>query len=838
MNQTSKLSVVITSLVSALFFMAAAAQAGSPVTPMDTSSAERGSCTVTCTASATPTSGAAPLDVTFSSTATATGCTGFPTYDWDFGDGSAHSSLQNPTHTYASDGTYNWTMTASDDAQSCTKWGTITIGSTSCTLSCTASASPVSGAAPLNVTFSATATATDCSGTPSYDWDFGDGSSHSTVQNPSHTYSSAGTWNWTMTAGVDGQTCTKTGTITATSASTHSITGSVGGDTAGGVTMRLSGAADMTTTTDANGDYVFSGLANGSYTVTPFKKGFSFSPSSLDVSINDTDRTGQDFTSIALVAWAWGRNEYGELGNGTNTSASTPVQVTGFSTVAAIAGGTAHSLAVDGNGNAWAWGSNSYGQLGNGTSTNSNVPVQVSNLTGVVSVAAGRDFSLALTNGNVVWAWGYNGDGELGDGTSTNRSVPVRVSDLTGVSAVAAGETHSIALRSDGTVWAWGDNYYGELGDGTNTDSSIPVQVSKLTGAVAIAAGKEFSLAIGSDGTVWAWGNNESGQLGDGSNDNSNVPVQVTGLSGVTAIAAGAFHCLALKNDGSIWAWGHNADGELGNGTNLDSNTPVQVSSLSGATSVACGYAHSLALKGDGTSWAWGSNGYGELGDGTNTDSNVPVRVSDLTSVTEVASGADHSLAIAPGSSCMLSCTATVPSAGQTGASVSFSATATPSGCTGTPTFDWDFGDGSAHATGQSTTHTYSADGVYTWAMTVSLDGRICVKTGSISILSVAPPTVTDIKKAQRPGNPSSFKIKIYGTNFDQNVQVYIGDDTTPWPNVKWKNGEKIVLKKGRTLKKKFPKGECTAIRIVNPDGGEVTTGYERGRGGGVCNPI
>jgi len=98
-------------------------------------------------------------------------------------------------------------------------------------------------------------------------------------------------------------------------------------------------------------------------------------------------------------------------------------------------------------------------------------------------------------------------------------------------------------------------------------------------------------------------------------------------------------------------------------------------------------------------------------------------------------------------------------------------------------------------------------------------------------------PTVTNIKKGQRPGRPATFKVKIYGTHFDPGVQVYIGGDTTPWDNVTWKNSGKILLKKGKKVKNKFPKGECTAIRIVNPDGGEVTTGYQRGKGGGVCTP-
>src|SRR3712207_4798811 len=129
--------------------------------------------------------------------------------------------------------------------------------------------------------------------------------------------------------------------------------------------------------------------------------------------------------------------------------------------------------------NLFAWGANEFGQLGDGTTTSRNVPVQVAMPSGVPSsvdvgkVAAGRAYTLLLFNGRV-WACGDNANGELGDGTTTNRTRPVPVLGpggsgfLTDVTAIACGGNHSLALRSDGTVWAWGDNSSGQLGDGTN----------------------------------------------------------------------------------------------------------------------------------------------------------------------------------------------------------------------------------------------------------------------------------------------------------------------------------------------------------------------------------
>ncbi len=101
----------------------------------------------------------------------------------------------------------------------------------------------------------------------------------------------------------------------------------------------------------------------------------------------------------------------------------TPVQVSDLSGVIAIAAGEYHSLALKSNGTVWAWGRNNYGQLGNGTTTNKNTPVQVSGLSSVIAIAAGTFHSIALKSDGTVWAWGVNEYGQLGDNTTT-RSHP------------------------------------------------------------------------------------------------------------------------------------------------------------------------------------------------------------------------------------------------------------------------------------------------------------------------------------------------------------------------------------------------------------------------------
>jgi len=146
-----------------------------------------------------------------------------------------------------------------------------------------------------------------------------------------------------------------------------------------------------------------------------------------------------------------------------------------------------------------AWGSNNFGELGNGTNTDSNVPVSVSNLGDIKSVEGGCFHSLALKTDGTVRSWGNGAGGQLGNGTSgsgTYSNVPVTVSNLSGVKAIAAGSNHGLALLDDGKVRAWGYNAYGQLGDGTNTSKNTPVTVSNLTGVQAIGGGSGLSLAV------------------------------------------------------------------------------------------------------------------------------------------------------------------------------------------------------------------------------------------------------------------------------------------------------------------------------------------------------
>ncbi len=311
-----------------------------------------------------------------------------------------------------------------------------------------------------------------------------------------------------------------------------------------------------------------------------------------------------------------------------------------------IAAGYNHTIALKNDGTVWAWGWNHQGQLGDGTTTGSTEPVQVRDLSGVTALTAGYYHSAALKNDGTVWAWGSNMYGQLGNGTTSNSSIPVKVLNLSGVRDISRGGSHTIALKSDGTVWAWGSNECGQLGDGTTTNSLVPVMVEGLTDIIAVTGGAYHTAALKSDGTVWAWGSNRMGQLGDGTTTDSPVPVMVSGLSGVTSLASGENHVIALKNDGTVWAWGANSTGQAGDGTTTNRNLPVRVSGLTDAVAINAGFSYSMALTREGTVWGWGANSQGQLGNGTTGNSTVPVKVPGLTGIVSVAGGQNHTIAL------------------------------------------------------------------------------------------------------------------------------------------------------------------------------------------------
>jgi alpha-tubulin suppressor-like RCC1 family protein len=321
------------------------------------------------------------------------------------------------------------------------------------------------------------------------------------------------------------------------------------------------------------------GTTSDRYTPTPVS-GLSSGVTAITAGKGDTcavTRAGE--------AECWGENGYGQLGDGTMTGSHIPVPVSGLSSgVTAIAAAEYHTCALTQVGAVFCWGQNIYGQLGDGTTTSSTIPVPVSGLSsGVTAIAAGGNHTCALTRTGGVMCWGGNATGALGDGTTTERTTPVPVSGLSsGVTAIAAGLGHTCARTQAGAALCWGLNAYAELGDGTTTTRLTPVPVSGLSsGVTAIEGGAVDSCAVTAAGGAGCWGYNAYVEVGDGTTTTRLTPVPVSGLSsGVTAIAGGGYHTCAIAQAGVVFCWGENSRGQLGDGTTTDHTTPAPVARI------------------------------------------------------------------------------------------------------------------------------------------------------------------------------------------------------------------------------------------------------------------
>lgn len=334
--------------------------------------------------------------------------------------------------------------------------------------------------------------------------------------------------------------------------------------------------------------------------------------------------------------WAWGSNEWGQLGDGTNIDRTRPVKV--LENVRSVSAGESHTYAVLEDNTLWAWGRNVSNAFPDSDLVNSPVPVKI--MDGVTSASTGVLTHLALKTDGTLWAWGKY----VGDRTNAQRSSPVKILD--NVSAACTGFGHSLALKMDGSLYAWGQNNDGEVGDGSGRERPTPIKV--LEKVVHMSAGYGFSAAVKADGTLWTWGRNWQGELGDGTiwtwgpswdwhspdpeeeallqdtlniwiemwgpeaNRDHSIPTQV--LDKAVGVYASNNNCYALRSDGSLWAWGNNTSGDVGDGTTTNRLSPVMV--MQDVAEVSVGWDHVLAKKTDGSLWAWGSNVCGQLGNG------------------------------------------------------------------------------------------------------------------------------------------------------------------------------------------------------------------------------
>ncbi len=380
--------------------------------------------------------------------------------------------------------------------------------------------------------------------------------------------------------------------------------------------------------------------------------GFPISTANLPVS---QVSAGSDYSCGLLdgSAYCWGDNATGELGIGSTADATVPTSVVSSGvlsdkTVTAIstdtddgAGDAGQHTCVVADGGVYCWGLNTNGELGDGSTTQRTTPVQAGTITGATAVAAGYMHTCALAGGKA-YCWGDNSRGQLGDGSTTRRTSPVVVQGLLAgktITAIAAGAAHTCAV-ADGAAYCWGSNVSGQLGLNTlggDTNSSVPVAV-KTSGVLngltvtAVAAGEAHSCALAA-GKAYCWGYNNVGQVGNNTTTTSPVAVAVsaswaTGAT-LTSLSAGQYGTCVLAS-GKAYCWGEGGNGQLGNGGTNDQRVPVAVTTsgvLSGTVDqISAGTSHGCATSGD-AAYCWGLNSEGRLGNGGTNTSNVPVTV-------------------------------------------------------------------------------------------------------------------------------------------------------------------------------------------------------------------
>jgi alpha-tubulin suppressor-like RCC1 family protein len=213
---------------------------------------------------------------------------------------------------------------------------------------------------------------------------------------------------------------------------------------------------------------------------------------------------GRDF-ALALrsdgIVFAWGHGQRGQLGNGGTADSPRPAKIAGLSRVTGIAAGGEASLATENDGvsaltTVWAWGANQYGELGDGTLTDHGTPERVTGLpASITGISAGAGFAAVLGTDGSVWDWGATVIGELGvapESPTVTRPVNAMAAG-SGITQLSAGGGHMLALKSDGTVLSWGYNKRGQLGRST-VGGLAPV--TGLASATQVSAGWQSSYAV------------------------------------------------------------------------------------------------------------------------------------------------------------------------------------------------------------------------------------------------------------------------------------------------------------------------------------------------------
>lgn len=383
--------------------------------------------------------------------------------------------------------------------------------------------------------------------------------------------------------------------------------------------------------------------------------------------------------------FCWGRNETGEVGDGTNSGRSAPVAVMAGRRFLRVAVGTGHGCAIDDQRELWCWGDNDYGELGRGTVGRAETPIEVDSAMPWVEVVAGWRHTCGRKMDGTLWCWGLNDWGQLGLGTKVPWTTPQLVDVATDWKSLSAGWLHTCGIKGMDKLFCWGSNSDGQVGDGglgPGYERPEPTAIEPLMSWLEVSAGEIATCGRPWDTTMWCWGQgpgHEPVQQDAGSFFHVAVGYPVAAVTddwqlwygklvpGVDpidvldtgmvwqAVSAGLFHACATRQDGTLYCWGGNMNGQVGRPSSADLSTPQEVGIAEALTGswekVDAGETHTCGIR-DGFPVCWGYDGFGQVGDGGSNDSAAPPTVVSIPggmAATAITAGGSHSCAIADG---------------------------------------------------------------------------------------------------------------------------------------------------------------------------------------------
>jgi alpha-tubulin suppressor-like RCC1 family protein len=263
------------------------------------------------------------------------------------------------------------------------------------------------------------------------------------------------------------------------------------------------------------------------------------------------------------AVYSFGTGNFGQLGLGDLEDKNTPQLITAFNGInitSIEAGGNGtdgYSLALTDKGDLYAWGSNEFGQLGLDDCNKRTVPTKVDVLSKITMISAGSNHTLALRANGQLFSFGRNDYGQLGHNDVEHKYSPEEVPVLRNkkISVLKAAGEYSIALLEDGTLYVWGSSDEGQLGMGDKRQRDYPVIFTGLPGRKIkkIATGWFHVLALADDNNVYSWGRNDDNQLGLGQLEDvvQTSPAEIVSLRGqnIYDVAVGCFNSFAFGSD-------------------------------------------------------------------------------------------------------------------------------------------------------------------------------------------------------------------------------------------------------------------------------------------------